>query len=121
MSIELTTVKECTQQLETALLCLDSELLIFLNKEGFINNQNYDKIRNPSSHLTEKEKAGQLVKWIINRIEQEESEFHKLMNWFNENGKLFCPISDTLKKEYEKQQLMKNGEYIIMCNFLASN
>ena len=100
-SPELQTVKKCVQQLETAFRGLDRRLVQFLNQNGFITESIQERLLNPVSALTEEQKAGELVKWIKNRIEQDCTSFHVLVDRLKQDGKHYQPVVDTLEAEYE--------------------
>lgn len=99
-SLELKTIKQCTSQLETALIGLDRKLVHFLNQEGFIQDSICERILNSQSSMDDTEKAGQLVKWIKNRVKQDHQSYHTLLNYFKEGGKHYKPIVNTLEGEF---------------------
>ena len=99
-SPELRTVRKCTSRLETALKALDRDLVHFLGDEGFFPSDVYDEILNPRSMMTEAERAGELVKWIKNRVKQDPGSFHKLLYHFKQRGALYQPIAAKLSAEY---------------------
>lgn len=96
-SAELKTVRQCTSELETALMGCDRELVHFLEMEGFISSGVRDEILNPRSILTEAQKAVELVRWIRNRVDQESGSFHILVNHLKKSGKFYRPIVEKLE------------------------
>lgn len=99
-SPELVTIERCTSQLETALMGHDRELLHYLREEGIITGSIHDTILNPASLLSEAEKAGELVKWIGNRVKQDSQSFHLLVRHFKQAGNLYQPILNKLEAKY---------------------
>ena len=99
-SPELEAVRKCTSHLETALKMLDRELVHFLRDEGFVTDNVHDDILTPRSMLTEAERAGELVKWIKNRVKQDPRSFHLLLQYFRQRGALYKPIVNELSAEY---------------------
>ena len=99
-SPELEAVRKCTSHLETALKVLDRELVHFLRDEGFITDNVHDDLLTPRSTLTEAERAGELVKWIKNRVKQDPGSFHLLLHHFRRRGALYKPIANELSAEY---------------------
>ena len=99
-SPELEAVRKCTSHLETALKVLDREFVHFLRDEGFITDNVHDDILTPRSMLTEAERAGELVKWIKNRVKQDPKSFHLLLQHFRRRGALYKPIVNELSAEY---------------------
>ena len=68
----------------------------FLRDEGFVTDNVHDDILTPRSTLTEAERAGELVKWIKNRVKQDPRSFHLLLNYFRQRGALYKPIVSEL-------------------------
>ena len=99
------TVELCTIQLETALLGLERDLVHFLFQNGFISDDVRDKVLNPVSVLSEAEKAGEVVRWIKNRIKQDPTNYHVLMGKLQQCGKRYQPIINRL--ETTRQQLLQ--------------
>lgn len=93
---ELETVRKYTSHLETALKGLDRKLVHFLRDEGFITDEVHDDVLNPRSMLTEAQRAGELVKWIRNRVKLDPSSFHVLLHCFKQSGSLYEPTVDKL-------------------------
>ena len=102
-SPDLRTLKACTPQLETALKGLDSGLVHFLNQEGFISDHVVDDVLNPQSMLTEADKAGELVKWIKNRVKKDPPSYHELLERLKQSDNLYKPIVKILEAEYARQ------------------
>lgn len=96
--------------LEKAMISLDGELINYLNEKGFITDKVRDDIRNPrSSTLSEADKVWELVKSIENRVEQDPSSFHELLDYFKEAGAHYRPVVKILEEEFE-QQCSGSGE-----------
>ena len=102
-SAEFMTVEHCTIQLETALSGLDRDLMHFLCQNGFIGDDVRDKVLNPVSVFSEAEKAGEVVRWIKNRIKQDPTSYHVLMGKLQQCGNRYQPIMNRL--ETTRQQL----------------
>lgn len=101
-SLELRTIQKCTSLLETALMGQDRELVHFLKEEGIITACVHDTILNPVSLLSEAEKAGELLRWIENRVKQDPPSFHALVRHFKQahSGNLYQPIVRKLEAKY---------------------
>ena len=97
------TVELCTIQLETALLGLERDLVHFLCQYSFISGKVRDKVLNPVSVLSEEEKAGEVVRWIKNRIKEDPASYHVLMVKLQQCGNRYQPIINRL--ETTRQQL----------------
>jgi hypothetical protein len=110
-SPELRTLKECTPQLETALKGLESGLVHFLNREGFIVDDVEEKILNPVTQLTDMNRAGELVMWIRHRVTQHPPSYHVLLDWLKEGGKHYQPIVSIMEAEFLNQT--QSSEYCL--------
>lgn len=108
-SAELRTLEKCTPQLETALKGLERNLVHFLKDECFILDDVRDCILDARSILDKAEKAGELVKWIKNRVKLDPESYHILVNRFKQGGNLYRPIVRKLEEEYRRQQLIGEG------------
>ena len=97
------TVEYCTIQLETALLGLGRDLVHFLCQNGFISDEVRGYVLNPVSVFSEAPKAGEVVRWIKNRIKQDQASYHVLMGKLQQCGKRYQPIINRL--ETTRQQL----------------
>lgn len=103
-SIELNILKKYTTKLETALRSVESNLVHFLHREGFLPDSIPDEILKPKSLWTDDQKAGELVKWIKHRVKQHPPSYHKLVAELKECGEHYHPIQKLLEDEYSKQQ-----------------
>ena len=97
-------------QLETALSGLDRDLMHFLCQNGFIGDNVRDKVLNPVSVLSEAEKAGEVVRWIKNRIKQDPASYHVLMGKLQQCGNRYQPIINRL--ETTRQQLPQGQRFV---------
>lgn len=95
-SIELDTVWECISGLEEAVLQRDHELVHFLKMNDFINEREYDDIRDPQSMLSESEKSLKIVKWIRCRVKQDPNSYYTLVSYLSTHG-CFKPIVKRLE------------------------
>ena len=108
--IELTTIRNLANELETALQGVDRKLVHYLNRQGFIGDDECDDVfLNPRSTLRESEKAGELVKAIKKRVKQEPRDYHSLVNHLKEGGSRFQPIVEKLDKEFAR---LEGTEYM---------
>lgn len=107
-SIELTIIKKCMTNLEVALLSahVDRNLVHFLNHEGFLPENIHDELLKPASLLNDAQKAGELVKWIKNRVQQDSSSYHVLVAELKKHGKCYHPILELLENEYSKYRAL---------------
>ena len=102
-SVELKTLRACTGQLETALKREERDLVHFLNVSGFISEDVYDIVLNPLSMLSEVQKAGELVKGIKWRVEQDRASYHELVAKLKDFGKVYKPVLRALEAEHTRQ------------------
>lgn len=102
-SPEFKTLKKCSYKLQTALKGDHTQLVYFLAEKGFFSDGEAEKILDPVSMLDEGKKAGELVKWIKNRVEQDSGGYHTLMRWFEAAGNHYSPIVKILKEEFARQ------------------
>lgn len=102
-SPELKTLKKCSYKLLTALKGDHRQLVYFLAEKGFFSDGEAEKVLNPVSMLDEEKKAGELVKWIKNRVEQDSGGYHTLMRWFEAAGNHYSPIVKILNEEFARQ------------------
>ena len=102
-SPEFKTLKKCSSKLQTALKGDHTQLVYFLAEKGFFSDGEAEKILDPVSLLDEGKKAGELVKWIKNRVEQDSGGYHTLMRWFEAAGNHYSPIVKILKEEFARQ------------------
>ena len=86
------TVEHCTVPLETALSGLERELVHFLYQKSFISDSVRDKVLNPVSVLSEAEKAGEVVRWIKNRVKQDPRSYWVLVRKLQQGGNKYQPI-----------------------------
>ena len=107
-SLELKTLEKCTLQLEKALLGLDRELVHFLKEECFILGNVRDEVLEARSMVPNAQKAGELVKWIKNRVQQDPESYYVLVDRLKKDDKLYKPILNTLDEEH--RGITKNGE-----------
>ncbi len=96
---EYKTILRCIEELELALKS-DGDILNFLDREGFIKPNVYDKVKNPISLLSDAEKAGLLVTGIKDKVKLNPKNYHKLMRHFHQDRKMY---GDILDEEYRKQ------------------
>ena len=99
-SLELKTLEKCTSQLEKALIVLDRELVHFLKEECFIPGDVRDDVLEARSMLARGQKAGELVKWIKHRVEQDPESYYVLVDRLKKEDKLYKPILKTLDEEH---------------------
>ncbi len=101
-SCELRTVRSCTPKLETALQVLDRKLVHFMCDQGFITDEIRDSILTPATFWSDAARASEIVKWIRNRVKQNSSYYHLLLDWFRRGGELYRPIVETVNREFIK-------------------
>ncbi len=99
---EYKTILRCIEELELALKS-DGDILNFLDGEGFIKPNVYDKVKNPISLLSDAEKAGLLVTGIKDKVKLNPKNYHKLMRHFHQDRRMYGDIADILDEEYRKQ------------------
>ena len=103
---EFMTLEHCTVPLETALSDLERELVHFLCLNDFISDNVRDKVLNPVSVLSEKEKAGEVVRWIKKKVVQDPGSYYVLMRKLQQGaGRRYQPIINKL--EATRQQVAR--------------
>jgi hypothetical protein len=105
---ELKTLEKCTPQLETAFKEVERDLVHFLLDECFISSDVHDEVLEPRTLLNKSEKAGKLVKSIKNRVKQDPSSYHTLIDELKRRGRRCDPIVKILEEEYNKQSKYYN-------------
>lgn len=99
---KLRTVEKCCSDLETALKVKDRDLVHYLHQEGFYSGNICEKILDP--RIDDAEKAGEMVKWIKNRVKQEPESYDTLVDRLKQGGNLYQPIVGKLEQEYTRQE-----------------
>ena len=84
----------------------------FLFQNGFISDDVRDKVLNPVSVFSEAEKVGEVVRWIKNRIKQDPTSYHVLMEKLQQCGNRYQPIMNTL--ETTRQQLPQGQRFLVL-------
>jgi hypothetical protein len=102
-TIELRTIISSTPQLEIAFTNLEREMVHFLNHENFINNGVYNEVLRPGSVWTEEQMAGELVRGVRNRVQQDPRSYNTLVNELERYGNRYQPILSQLEAEYARQ------------------
>lgn len=109
-SPELATVKKYAPLLEATLKRCDRELVHFLRNKGFLTDDAHDEILNARSILTEAQKAGELVKWIENRIKMDPSSFHSLLDHLKQSGPIYQPIVNAFEATSSRAQHIQHHD-----------
>ena len=99
-------MKQCTSELERAGLERDRDLIHFLNREDFMHDSEQEDILNPRSLLSKDQKAGEIVKWIRHRVQQDTSSYHKLIRQLSACEQRYQPI---VKKLEECRKALEQG------------
>jgi hypothetical protein len=88
--------------METAFTALARDVVHFLNRENFISDSVYDEVLRPESVWKEEEKAGELVRGVRNRVQQDPRSYHTLVDELKRYGNRYQPILSRLKTEYAR-------------------
>jgi hypothetical protein len=104
---ELKTLEKCTQELEMAFVEVERDLVHFLLDKCLISSNVHNEVLEPCTFLNDSQKAGKLVKSIKNRVKQDPSSYHTLIDELKRRGRRYEPIVKTLEEEYKKQ-----GKYV---------
>lgn len=104
--MEYLTVLHCMGKLELAFKG-DRDLATFLLQEGVISKDTYDDVMNPRSTLTTVQKAGELLRELMDAIKMNCQKYHSFMGRFRENPRAYKDIVDILDEEF----LKLNGKY----------
>jgi hypothetical protein len=102
-SPEYETLKQCTSHLETAVKRMDNDLVHFLHREGFINDDILDIVLNPVAFVTSMQKASKVISCIKDRVKVDPHNYHLLVNGLKQGGYYYNPIVKTLEDVYLKQ------------------
>ena len=111
-SAEFMTVEHCTVPLETALSDLERELVHFLCQNDFISDDVRDKVLNPVSVLSKKEKTVEVVRWIKKKVMRDPESYHVLMRKLQQGGRRYQPI--IIKLEATRLQVAR-GQCVLWC------
>ena len=98
-SKEHITLVNCTAKLVIALRSDDS-LLHFLDREGFIKPNIYNRIKDPISLLSDSDKSGLLVTGIKDKVELNPKNYDKFVNHLRQNRRMYKDIVEILDDEY---------------------
>ena len=93
---------KCNRELEIAFKS-DRDIAQFLLRQGFITRERYDEVNNPKSNLTDTEKASMLVTAIIDRVELNPRNYHKVVNHLHQNVTRYEDIIEILDQEYHRK------------------
>ena len=92
-----------SEKLEIA-LSSDTNILHFLNKEGFINDNVYDEARDPKSMMSPAEKSYKVVNAIRNKVKLNPQNYHKLLHHFRQDRRSYGDIADILDNEFIRNE-----------------
>ena len=92
-----------SEKLEIA-LSSDTNILHFLNKEGFINDNVYDETRDPKSTMSPAEKSYKVVNAIRNKVKLNPQNYHKLLHHFRQDRRSYGDIADILDNEFIRNE-----------------
>ena len=99
MSREYKTLNNCIEQLDFGLKSDITGITHFLYREGFIAEDLYEKILDPTSAFSEADKATKLVFKIRDSVKLDSSKYYMLVNHFRQNKHL-DGIVQILDSEY---------------------
>ena len=98
-SREYATLVKHSEKLEIALIS-DTNILHFLNKEGFITDNVYYEVHDPKSMMSAVKKSCIVVDAIRNKVKLNSQNYHKLLHYFRQNRRSFGDIADILDNEF---------------------
>ena len=99
-SREYATLVKHSKELEIV-LSSDSDILHFLNKEGFITDDVYYEVRDPKSMMSPTEKSCKVVNAISrNKVKLNPQNYHKLLHHFRQDRRSYGDIADMLDNEF---------------------
>ena len=98
-SKECATLVKHIKELEIA-LSSDTDILHFLNKEGFIKDNVYDEVRDPKSTMSPAEKSYKVVNAIRNKVKLNPQSYHKLLHHFRQDRRSYGDIANILDNEF---------------------
>ena len=98
-SREYATLVKHSEKLEIA-LSSDTDILHFLNKEGFINDNVYDIVGDPMSTMSPAEKFRKVVNAIRNKVKLNPQNYHRLLHHFRQDRRSYGDIADILDNEF---------------------
>ena len=97
--VESRVLLRCTSQLENAFES-DSDLAHHLNGEGYLKDDDYESVVNPSSLLSKREKASVLVGGIRNKVALKPERYHDFMKYLRLNPRKYGDIVSILDATY---------------------
>jgi hypothetical protein len=89
--------------LEIAFTNLERVVVHFLNRENFINDGVYNEVLRPVPVWREEQMAGELVRGVRNRVQQDPWSYYTLVNELGRYGNRYQPILNQLEAEYARQ------------------
>ncbi len=95
--MEYDALVSCTDKLEIALTG-DQEILHFLEQEGY---NIPDDVSNPTSMLSDRQKAGLVVTAIKNKVSLNTRNYQKLLDHFHRNKRKYGDIITILEQAYD--------------------
>ena len=98
-SREYTTLVKHSEKLEIA-LSSHTDILHFLNKEGFITDNVYYEVCDPKSMISPAEKSCKVVNAIRNKVKLNPQNYHKLLHHFRQDRRSYGDIADILDNEF---------------------
>ena len=98
-SREYATLMKHSKELEIA-LSSDTNILHFLNKEGFITDDVYYEVHDPKSMMSPTEKSSKIVNAIRNKVKLNPLNYQKLLRHFHQDRRRYGDIADILDNEY---------------------
>ena len=103
-SREYATLVKHSEELEIA-LSSDTNILHFLNKEGFITDSVYYEVCDPKSMMSPAEKSCKVVNAIRNKVKLNPQNYHKLLHHFRQDRRSYGDIADILDKEFAEHNM----------------
>ena len=94
-------MKNCSQELFTALKRPERKLVYFLRTKGVFGDDTLEEIL---VSLKDPETSDKLMQLIKDRVYLDPQMFHELVAWFKKEGELYAPIVRILEAEFARQQ-----------------
>jgi len=110
--VESRVLLRCTSQLENALES-DSDLAHYLNSEGYLKDDDYETVVNPTSALSRREKASLLVGGVKNKVALKPERYHDFVKHLRLNARKYGDIVSILDATYGKLARLASYNTII--------
>lgn len=100
MSLEYITLQKCISQLESALKSDINNFARYLFDMEFITDKIYEEVLEPRRSYTQADQAAKLMQHVKRKVENEPSNYYKLINHLRQIKEKYTDIVAVLDAEY---------------------